>query len=93
VKKVIENEELFSEKKNKRRKEKKEFYRASALVHEAKLLLSATEHELKEVKAVSSFLSQIKPLIRQPALFLEMNLPEENETLSRVCLDSLVETL
>jgi hypothetical protein len=91
VKKVIDNEELFLEKKIKRRKERKELDRALALIHEAKLLINATAHDLKEAKNLS-FLSQ-KPIVEQPSLFLETNLPEENKILSRVCLDSLVETL
>jgi hypothetical protein len=64
---------------------------ASHLLHEIKVDLDKTAAMVKEIKQGPYM--NITPIYKQEELFSFVVLPEENETLKRVCLGSLVETI
>jgi hypothetical protein len=64
---------------------------AACLLHTIKTELDKTEVILNEVKQGPVW--DIEPVYKQEELFSFVVLPEENETLARLCLDSLVETI
>jgi hypothetical protein len=64
---------------------------ASCLLYGIKGTLDVTTAILKEVKQRP--VRDMKPACKQGELFSFGFLPEENETLARICLGSLVETI
>jgi hypothetical protein len=65
--------------------------RASLLLYRIKADLDETAAIVKEIKQRPNW--DIKPVCEQEELFSFVVLPEENETLARLCLGSLVETI
>jgi hypothetical protein len=64
---------------------------AACLLHTIKMELDKTVITLNRAKQDPK--RDIKPVYKQKELFLCGFLPEENETLARLCLGSLVETI
>jgi hypothetical protein len=64
----------------------------SFLLHTIKTDLDNVAVILQEAKQGKNW-GNIKPICKQEELFSLAVLPEENETLARLCLNSLVETI